>query len=102
MSDATSESSTEDASARYRLLFEQSRDIILFIRRDGRIVDANPAAVAAYGYDRVTMTTLSIADLRDPATVGDLAVLMQRADEDGVLFETRHRRSDGTTFPVEV
>ncbi len=94
--------STEDASARYRLLFEQSRDIILFIRRDGRIVDANPAAVAVYGYDRATLTTLSIADLRDPATVGDLAALMRRADEEGVLFETRHRRCDGSTFPVEV
>jgi PAS domain S-box-containing protein len=93
---------TDDALPRYRLLFEQSHDVILFIALDGRIVDANPAALAAYGYDRDTLTAMRIADLRDPATVADVSEQIRRANTEGILFETRHRRRDGTTFPVEV
>ena len=53
---------------RYRLLSQHARDIVLFVRPpDGRIVEANDAAVAAYGYDHAELLGLSIADLRDPA-----------------------------------
>ena len=34
---------------RYQLLADQARDIVLFVRKDGGIIDANRAAVAAYG-----------------------------------------------------
>ncbi|MEA2513232.1 MAG: hypothetical protein QOJ59_2719 [Thermomicrobiales bacterium] len=100
--EGASAGSTEEAMAAYRLLFQQSRDIILFVSPKGRIVDGNPAALAAYGYDHATLTTLTIADLRDPSTFDDLSQQLRRADAEGVLFETRHRHRDGTTFPVEV
>jgi PAS domain S-box-containing protein len=96
------DAATQADLARYRLLFEQSRDIILFMRLDGRIVDANPAALAAYGYDRAALTALTIADLRDPTTVDDISAQIRLADTVGVVFETRHRRRDGSAFPVEV
>lgn len=96
------DASSGGALARYRLLFEQSRDIILFIALDGRIVDANPAAIAAYGYDRATLRSMTIGDLRDPATIVDISEQIRRADTEGIVFETRHRRRDGSTFPVEV
>jgi PAS domain S-box-containing protein len=88
---------------RYRLLSQHARDIVLFVRPpDGRIVEANDAAVAAYGYSRTELLRLTIADLRDPATVAEIAGQMVAADDRGLTFETRHRRKDGTTFPVEV
>ncbi|MCL4295506.1 MAG: PAS domain S-box protein [Anaerolineae bacterium] len=87
----------------YWLLSENARDIVLFIRAsDGRIVEANAAAVAAYGYDYPTLLTKTISDLREPATLNVLPEQMQQADADGILFETRHCRSDGSVFPVEV
>src|SRR3954470_21783191 len=50
---------------RYRLLSQHARDIVLFVRPpDGRIVEANAAAVAAYGYDHAELLRRSIADLR--------------------------------------
>jgi PAS domain S-box-containing protein len=99
---ALHQQSTEAALARYYLLSEQARDIILFIRQDGRIVEANHAAIAAYGYDRETLLTMSIYDLRDPATVPQVVPQMAQADDSGILFETLHRRQDGSVFPVEV
>ena len=88
---------------RYRLLSQHARDLVLFVRPpDGRIVEANDAAVAAYGYSRDELLRMVIADLRDPATVGQIDGQMVEADDCGLTFETRHRRKDGGTFPVEV
>ncbi|MCE7984389.1 MAG: PAS domain S-box protein [Caldilinea sp. CFX5] len=94
--------SAEAALARYQLLAEQTHDIILFVRLDGQIIDANRAATASYGYDRATLLTKTIFDLRAPDTLADVQAQMAQASTHEVRFETRHRRADGSTFPVEV
>jgi len=83
-------------------LFEHARDLILVIDADtGAIIDANEAAVAAYGYARDELLARSIFDLRVEAPPG-VEHQMRVANVEGILFETVHRRADGTTFPVEV
>ena len=77
---------------RYHLLSEHARDIVLFIRLDGQIVEANQAAVDAYGYDRATLSTMTIYDLRATATVPLVASQMTQANQHGILFETVHQR----------
>lgn len=85
-----------------RYLFEYARDIILVIDADdGTILDANRAAEVAYGYSRDTLLQLRVFDLR-VETGSAVGEQMRLAHLDGLLFETSHRRSDGTTFPVEV
>ncbi|NTU78628.1 MAG: PAS domain S-box protein [Chloroflexales bacterium] len=88
--------------ARYQLLFAHMRDIVLFVRPNGQLVEANRAALTAYGYDRATLLSLTIYDLRDPATAPLILPQLAQADQDGIRFETVHRRHDGSTFPVEV
>jgi PAS domain S-box-containing protein len=101
--DHTERDYTLERLARYQLLAARARDIILFVDAlDSHIVEANDAAVSAYGYSRDELLAKSIADLRAPGTIPDVSVQMNRAYEQGVLFETSHRRKDGTTFPVEV
>jgi PAS domain S-box-containing protein len=91
------------ALRRSELVFAHSRDIILFIRReDGHILDANAAAEQAYGYSYAELLALSIQDLRAPDTQVMTGDQLVRADSEGILFETVHRRKDGSTFPVEV
>jgi len=87
---------------RYEALLKHARDIILFIGEDGRILEANDAAVAAYGYSREELCALSIHDLRAPDTRADVGELMKKAFREGLLFESFHKRRDGSTFPVEV
>ncbi len=100
--DITERQAAEATLARYRLLAEQARDIVLFVRRDGQILEANQAAIQAYGYTLQELGTLSIRDLRAPETQLLTAEQLAEADAEGILFETVHRRKDGTTFPVEV
>jgi len=102
-SDITERKQAEQALHRFELLSANSKDIILFMRReDGCILEANAAAVRAYGYSRAELLALTIRDLRAPDTLGLTADQMAQADAGGILFETIHRRKDGTTFPVEV
>ena len=101
--DVTERKRAEEALMRYQLLSQNTRDIILFVRSgDGCIVEANDAAVAAYGYDRQTLLTKSIRDLRSNETQALLESQLEIATSEGLLFETVHRRADGSTFPVEV
>ena len=102
LNDVTERRRREILSERYELLARHTHDIVLFIDRNGCIVEANDAAVNAYGYSRDVLCSLHITDLRDPATHGDIAPRMEEAFRSNVLFETVHRRKDGTTFPVEV
>ena len=99
--DITGRKKTEDALARYRLLSDHARDIVLFVRpADGRIIEANAAAAAAYGYGRDELLAIPYLDLH--ASDAPPPMTEQRAANGGATFETVHRRRDGTPFPVEV
>ena len=101
--DITERKRAEEALHQYELLSAHSRDIILFMKRDGgRILEANVAATKAYGYNRDELLSLTIQDLRAPDTRELTTDQMFEADVQGILFETVHRRKDGSTFPVEV
>ena len=87
---------------KYRMLAEHSRDIMLFIEPNGRIIEANDAAVSAYGYSRDELLALTIFDLRASDAPLQTASQMAEADSGGIIFETTHRRKDGSCFDVEV
>ena len=63
---------------------------------------SNEAAINAYGYTRDELLSKNISDLRDTETLEKMSNQMQLADSEGILFETKHRRKDGSAFPVEV
>ena len=101
--DITERKRAEETLRRYELLAGNSRDIILFMRcDDGRIMEANDAAVSAYGYDHEELMAMTVRDLRATDTLDVTAEQMTEADAHGILFETIHCRRDGSLFPVEV
>jgi PAS domain S-box-containing protein len=90
-------------TAHYSTLIEKARDIVLLVDSGGRIVDANEAAVAAYGWTVAELRTMSVWDLRTEETREFIERDWQHsAGDTGVLFETVHRRKDGGSLPVEV
>lgn len=87
----------------YRTLIEKARDIVLLVGQDGEILEANEAAATAYGWPLERLRGMRIGDLRAEETMTSLAEHWQMSESrEGVLFETVHRRRDGTNFPVEV
>ena len=93
----------QELLARYQLLVEHARDIILFIRqRDGQILDANRVALRAYRYERHELLGLTIYDLRASVVQSMGTERIDGAENTNVLFEALHRRKDSSCFPVEV
>ncbi len=80
-----------------------ANDIILLADEEYRILEVNDRALAAYGWSRQELLGMPAVKLRAPATRQDFARDHNRLErEDSALFETCHRRRDGTEFPVEV
>ncbi|HEY1406488.1 MAG TPA: PAS domain S-box protein [Spirochaetota bacterium] len=103
MRDITEEVRAERWRYLYNLLAENSRDVILFVEKDSRrIIEANDAAVALYGFSLEELATMRITDLR----VSDMEDIVQsqieKRDGNDLLFETAHRVKNGSVIPVEV
>ena len=87
----------------YYRQFLDSNAVMLMLGRDGRILDANKAALAFYGYEsREEMLALRIFDIscRSEQQIKD--TLSELSHDVGRLFESRHRRADGTVRDVSV
>lgn len=85
------------------LMTRYANDIILLYNDEFRIVEANERATQAYGYSREEFLGLTARDLRPPETwavIGEQ--IRQIRERKSLVFETIHRRKDGSTFPVEV
>ena len=83
------------------ILIKQSLDILLVFRTDGKIIEANQAALDAYGYTKSQLLKKSILDIRTEATQSLVSRQIQKVKRKPFRFETVHRRKDGTEFPVE-
>ncbi|AQX73345.1 PAS domain S-box protein [Dehalococcoides mccartyi] len=101
--DITTRKAAEDALQKYKLIAEDSRDIILFMNKEtGQLLEANSAAVKAYGYSREQLLSMKIQNLRAPQARVLTARQLNQAHIRGMLFETFHQSKDGRVFPVEV
>jgi PAS domain S-box-containing protein len=91
------------SEARYKSLFQEHKAVKLMIDpEDGRIVDANRAAVEFYGwsYDELTQMKIQQINTLPPEAVKER---MAEVKESGrVYFEFQHRRADGSVRDVEV
>ncbi|MDF0552107.1 diguanylate cyclase [Kamptonema sp. UHCC 0994] len=95
-------SHVEETVKRYKLLSENTRDIVLFLQLDGRITEANKPACQAYGYEREEILSLNIQHLQVPDNLNGFAEQMAKAEKEAFIFETVHLRKNGEIFPVEV
>lgn len=88
---------------RYESFIHNSRDVILFIQhKDGKILEANAAAVNTYQYSHDELLTKTIFDLSAPEKRAQLSSQMDIAATTGGLVESVHIKKTGEKFPVEV
>ena len=96
---------SREALTLFRTLIDHSNDSIEVIDpATGRFLDINQTASRALGYSREEMLSMSLPDIVE---TGGGRLSMQKAIDAlrpvGVrMVEARHRRKDGSTFPVEV
>jgi PAS domain S-box-containing protein len=103
ISDITANKRAEERLKIFRTFTENARDIVLFIRKsDGKILEANRRASEGYGFSHQELLDMSVFTLRAHDTAPVILEQMNRADTSGILFETIHRKKDGSDLPVEV
>lgn len=87
----------------YSYLMKNANDIILLLNEGGNIIEANDRALSAYGYSRDELLELNMYDIRSEET-GELVTqeMEEVTNRGGLIFETVHRKKDGSLFPVEV
>ncbi|OGR34245.1 MAG: hypothetical protein A2051_08390 [Desulfovibrionales bacterium GWA2_65_9] len=94
------EEALRTSEERFRTLVEQTQDAIIVHDLTGRLLLVNQRACDVLGYSREELLSMSVPDF-DPD-------FLPRDDPETIwnslpqTFESRHRRKDGGTFPVEV
>ena len=92
------------AYERNRLLLQNSGDGIHVLDTEGTLVEANDTFLTMLGYDRSVIGSIRVTDWDAKDSPETIRTRMDNlvASHQQVVFETRHRRSDGTILAVEV
>ncbi|MBV8224917.1 MAG: PAS domain S-box protein [Verrucomicrobia bacterium] len=88
---------------RYRTFVDHATDAFMLHAEDGTVIDVNPQACDNLGYSRDELIGMAPIEF-DPSASSDLLENINEQLNRGeiVTFESRHRRKDGSDFPVEV
>jgi PAS domain S-box-containing protein/putative nucleotidyltransferase with HDIG domain len=88
-------------AAKRSLLVEQSRDGIVILDNNGAVYEANQQFAGMLGYTLEEAGRLHVWDWEDIHPRGELLNQI-KGDYTKKLFETKHRRKDGSSFDVEI
>jgi PAS domain S-box-containing protein len=89
-------------ASRVEYLTRNANDIMLLLDATYRVIEANEKALEVYGYSWDEITRIGLGELRCITLLPDLDErIHQVMAEGGLVFESVHRRKDGSCFPVE-
>jgi two-component system cell cycle sensor histidine kinase/response regulator CckA len=105
--DVTERKDAEEAiwhsEQRYRTLFGTVTDGIFLADGTRRLLEVNPAACAQLGYSEHELLQLRLDDIvASDQHTHVMHVLRTLQERKHMVFESKHRRKDGSTLPVEV
>ena len=92
----------EALSERYTSLTKYANDMILSIDKDGKILEANQKTFDAYGYEKDELLKMRLLDLSQDRKKDIEVIFSSINSTEGILFETNHKRKNGTIIPVEI
>ena len=103
--DITERLRTEKDLLLFRSMVDQSNDAFFVAdAQTGRILDVNDKACSSLGYARDELLALGITDISilttGPTSWGERVEMIRKRSS--FIFESSHRRKDGSTFPVEI
>lgn len=87
---------------KYQILVQKNHDAMLFIDKEGNILEVNEAAIRLYGYTGEEFLSMKIFDLRCADEKLFILEQMEYEDQNGIMFETIHYHKDGSPIYVEI
>ena len=96
-------SQLKDSEKSYKEQFHSNSAVMLLIDpRDGKILDANSAAVGFYGYDKSQLLGMCITEINTLPENEVLSSMSSAEHRTKSRFEFKHRLADGSLRDVEV
>ena len=106
MHDITERRQAEETLAqeavRRKILIDQSRDGIVLLDCCGKVYESNQQFARMLGYTFEEVQELHVWDWDDQWSYEELQEMIRTVDETGALFETHHRRKNGTILDIEI
>jgi len=104
--DITRQKRDEEVFKMYRHTIDQSSEIVFWLTKEGGFEYVNEMACRSLGYTREELMKMSLWDIGPSLPRGQWEADMARYYKDrqggSTVFETVHRRRDGSEYPVEV
>ncbi|MEC9493380.1 PAS domain S-box protein [Flexistipes sp.] len=98
--DITRRKQTEE---KFENIFNSVNDAIRIVDLDGNILSTNRKGAEYYGYSTEELKNMNIEDIRTKEGTDKIKENIDAIRQKGsMIFETEHKRKDGTTFPVEI
>lgn len=93
-----------ESEVKYRTLFDQASDGIMFMSVDGTRAMVNQSFARMHGYDRPEdMENVKLSELDSPESARLIPERLRRMMEgESISFETEHRHRDGHYFSLQV
>jgi two-component system sensor histidine kinase/response regulator len=90
------------SEARFHTYVDHVADSLFVHDMSGRLLDANAHACQSLGYSREELLRMSVCDIETEFEVPQVQeISSQTVPGETVTLNGRHRRKDGSTFPVE-
>ena len=91
------------SGADFRVLFDQSPEAIYIHDLEGRILEANKTASEIMGYSLEEFKKMRVTDADTMQAAAKVPERLKEAlAKGGAIFESEHKKRDGSVFPVEV
>ncbi len=88
---------------KYREFLEEAPDAFFAHDLEGRISDVNRKACESLGYSREELLNMTVMDIEQDFDMTAAKVFWERVRSgETMAFSGRHRRRDGTVFPVDI
>ena len=100
---AQSEQAAIASKQRFEEFFQKIADPIYIVDIDGNIIAANDQSCRELGYPLEDLLRMRLADIDVSVNTSEVFTAnLSLLAKHPITFETRHRRKDGSIFPVEV
>ena len=97
------EEAFRESEMRFRTLWDHAVDAFALFDEQNRLIDVNQEACDSSGYTREEVIGMVPQDFNPDIDAAMLQTINERIGAGEICtFESRHRRKDGTVFPVEV
>ena len=92
-----------ESEQRFRTFVDHATDAFFLFDEEFVVLDVNRQACESLGYTRDELLGMTPLDFDPDVTSAHLDEIKRQLDDEQLMaFESRHRRKDGTVFPVDI